>query len=54
MTAEAFIYDAVRTPRDKGKARTCLDELENSQQRFGLITLCAGGGMGITTIIERI
>jgi acetyl-CoA C-acetyltransferase len=33
---------------------TCLDELENRQQRFGLITLCAGGGMGIATIIERI
>ena len=33
---------------------TCLDELERRQQRFGLITLCAGGGMGIATIIERV
>lgn len=33
---------------------TCLDELERRQQRFGLITLCVGGGMGIATIIERV
>ncbi len=33
---------------------TCLDELERRQQRFGLVTLCVGGGMGIATIIERI
>ncbi len=33
---------------------TCLDELEKRQQRYGLITLCVGGGMGIATIIERV
>lgn len=33
---------------------TCLDELERREQRFGLITLCVGGGMGIATIIERV
>lgn len=33
---------------------TCLDELERRGQRYGLITLCAGGGMGVATIIERI
>ncbi|PKA03616.1 acetyl-CoA acetyltransferase, partial [Leptospira ellisii] len=33
---------------------TALDELERRQQRYALITLCIGGGMGIATIIERI
>lgn len=33
---------------------TLLDELEKRQLRFGLATLCVGGGMGIATIIERI
>lgn len=33
---------------------TVLDELERRKLRYGLITLCAGGGMGIATIIERV
>ncbi len=33
---------------------TLLDELERRQKRFGLATLCVGGGMGIATIIERL
>ena len=33
---------------------TLLDELETRQLRYGLATLCVGGGMGIATIIERI
>jgi len=33
---------------------TLLDELERREQRYGLATLCVGGGMGIATIIERI
>jgi len=33
---------------------TVMDELERSGGRYGLITLCIGGGMGIATIIERI
>ncbi len=33
---------------------TLLDELERQDKSTGLITLCAGGGMGIATIIERI
>ena len=33
---------------------TVLDELERRDQRFGLITLCVAGGMGIATIIERV
>jgi acetyl-CoA C-acetyltransferase len=33
---------------------TILDELERREQRYGLVTLCAGGGMGIATVIERI
>lgn len=33
---------------------TLLDELERRKKRYGLVTLCVGGGMGIATIIERI
>lgn len=33
---------------------TLLDELEVRRQRYGLATLCVGGGMGIATIIERL
>jgi acetyl-CoA C-acetyltransferase len=33
---------------------TVLDELERSGGRYGLITLCIGGGMGLATIIERV
>ncbi len=33
---------------------TLLDELERRQLRYGLATLCVGGGMGIATIIERL
>ena len=33
---------------------TLLDELERRNLRFGLCTLCVGGGMGIATIIERL
>jgi len=31
-----------------------LDELERTGGRYGLITLCIGGGMGLATIIERV
>jgi acetyl-CoA C-acetyltransferase len=31
-----------------------LDELERRNLRYGLCTLCVGGGMGIATIIERV
>jgi acetyl-CoA C-acetyltransferase len=33
---------------------TALDELERTKGRYGLITLCIGGGMGIATVIERL
>jgi acetyl-CoA C-acetyltransferase len=33
---------------------TLLDELERRGGRYGLATLCVGGGMGIATIIERL
>ncbi len=33
---------------------TVIDELERRNQRFGLCTLCVGGGMGIATIVERL
>ncbi len=33
---------------------TLLDELERQDKNIGLATLCIGGGMGISTIIERV
>jgi acetyl-CoA C-acetyltransferase len=33
---------------------TLIDELERTEKRYGLATLCIGGGMGIATIVERI
>lgn len=33
---------------------TLVDELHRRQLRYGLATLCVGGGMGIATIIERL
>lgn len=33
---------------------TLIDELERRELRYGLATLCVGGGMGIATIIERV
>jgi len=35
-------------------AGTLLDELERRKLRYGLVTLCIGGGMGIATIFERL
>jgi acetyl-CoA C-acetyltransferase len=32
---------------------TLVDELERRELRYGLATLCVGGGMGVATIIER-
>jgi acetyl-CoA C-acetyltransferase len=34
--------------------QTCLDELERTDGRYGLISMCTGGGMATATIIERI
>ena len=33
---------------------TLLDELEHRDLRYGLVTLCVGGGMGIATILEKL
>jgi acetyl-CoA C-acetyltransferase len=33
---------------------TLVDELERRDQRYGLATLCVGGGMGVATIVERV
>jgi acetyl-CoA C-acetyltransferase len=33
---------------------TLIDELHRQDKRYGLATLCVGGGMGIATVIERV
>ncbi len=33
---------------------TVLDELERTDGQFGLVTMCAGGGMAPAIIIERV
>jgi acetyl-CoA C-acetyltransferase len=33
---------------------TLVDELERTGGRYGLATLCIGGGMGIATVVERV
>lgn len=33
---------------------TLVDELHRTGERYGLATLCVGGGMGIATIVERV
>ena len=33
---------------------TLIDELERRDRRYGLATLCVGGGMGAATVIERL
>lgn len=32
----------------------CLNELERASGRYGLVTMCVGGGMGTGTLIERV
>ncbi|WP_171166906.1 acetyl-CoA C-acetyltransferase [Streptomyces sp. I05A-00742] len=33
---------------------TVIDELERQDKRYGLVTLCVGGGMGVATVVERV
>ena len=33
---------------------TMIDELERRDLKTGAISVCMGGGMGVTTIIERV
>jgi acetyl-CoA C-acetyltransferase len=33
---------------------TVVDELERRDRRYGLVTLCVGGGMGCATVVERL
>ncbi|MEU6210373.1 acetyl-CoA C-acetyltransferase [Streptomyces sp. NPDC090085] len=33
---------------------TIVDELERQDKRYGLVTLCVGGGMGVATVVERL
>jgi acetyl-CoA C-acetyltransferase len=32
----------------------CLHELQRVQKRYGLVTMCIGGGQGISAIFERL
>jgi acetyl-CoA C-acetyltransferase len=32
----------------------CLYELQRTQKRFGLVTMCIGGGQGIAAVFERV
>ena len=55
--AEAYIIDAVRTPIGATGARlmtTLLGALERTGGRYGLQTMCEGGGQANVTIIERL
>ena len=36
------------------RLRPLIDELHARKLRYGLATLCVGGGMGIATIVERV
>ena len=38
----------------RGVIGTALDELERSGGKYGLVTMCAAGGMAPAIIIERI
>jgi acetyl-CoA C-acetyltransferase len=33
---------------------TIVDELHRRDARYGLVTMCVGGGMGIATVVERV
>jgi acetyl-CoA acyltransferase len=33
---------------------TILNEMERRKERYGLVTMCVGGGMGAAGIIERV
>lgn len=65
--SEAFIFEAIRTLLGKGNPSGALhgvkpidlvvgliEELGRCDGRYGLITLCVAGGMGVATIIERV
>ena len=45
--AEALAVSPAKVSRD-------VDELERSQKRYGLVTMCAAGGMAPAIIIERL
>ena len=47
---------AVLEPKEEASdlPGTVLDELDRRQLKYGLCTLCIGGGMGIATIVERV
>ena len=33
---------------------TLIDEMHRRKLRYGLATLCVGGGLGLATIVERV
>ena len=48
------LLDDITLPEDATLLATVLDELERRDLSNALVTLCAGGGMGIATIVERV
>jgi acetyl-CoA acetyltransferase len=52
MIANAFVIDAVRTPRGRGKPKT--GALERSGKATALVTMYIGGGQGVATIPGRV
>ena len=52
--ALAFAFITVLGATGAMILNTLIDELHRRKLRYGLATLCVGGGMGIATIIERV
>ncbi len=51
---EDIVRRLAREQRDAESRVRAAGELERRKLRYGLATLCVGGGMGIATIVERL
>ncbi|WP_055405814.1 MULTISPECIES: hypothetical protein [unclassified Mycobacterium] len=51
---DAWILDAVRTPRGRGRPDGGLHAVHPQALFARCLTMCTGGGMGTATIIERV
>ena len=49
---ENFVFLNSEYESDQAMKRV-LDELERRDQRYGLVTLCIGHGMGVAMVIDR-